>query len=326
MRRLTELDFPDRMAPALPVFASEILFAILCSLAAFALRLLLDLWVPGIGPFVVMFPAVLVATLFGRWQAGLLTQIITTFYGWYFVMPVRHSFAFASTDDAARLLLSCIFGLSVIALAELFRRAVRQALADRETLLRELDHRVKNNFASMASLLEMQLRRTDNDETRAALQAALGRIESFARAHQFLYQDFDGVGTVNMQGYLSDLCSVLGGAIGVDRGIRLRCDAAAVHLPRDRAVAIGLLVNEVATNSAKHAFPHRKTGMIAVALAEQADGYRLDVRDDGCGMADEKRTGSLGLTLINALARQADATVEMETGAAGTSYRFALAR
>jgi two-component sensor histidine kinase len=255
-----------------------------------------------------------------------LTQILTTLYGWYFILPIQHSFTFSESEDGARLLLASIVGLTVIGLAELFRRAARAALADRETLLRELDHRVKNNFAAMAALLEMQQRRSNNVDTKAALQGALGRIESFARAHQFLYQDFDSVGTVNMKTYLSELCGVLGGAIGLDGGIRIGCDADRVMLPRDRAISIGLLVNEVATNSAKHAFAGRETGTIAIAFSEDRDGYRLEVRDDGCGMPEQRRNGSLGLALIQALAKQANATVEMQTSADGTAYSFALAR
>jgi two-component sensor histidine kinase len=327
MRRITELDFPDRMRPAMPGALSQLLFAVICSLLGIGLRLLLDLWVPDIGAFVVMFPAVLVATLFGRWQAGVLTQLFTTLYGWYFVLPVQGSFMFAHPEDQARTILATVFGLMVIGLAELFRRAVREALADRETLLRELDHRVKNNFAAMAALLEMQLKRTESLETRTALQAALGRIESFSRAHQFLYhQDFDGIGAVNMRSYLSELCGVLGSAIGLGGSVQIRVDAEPVLLPHDRAIAIGMLVNEVATNSAKHAFPDRDQGKICVAFAEGRDGYQLEVRDDGCGMPDERRSGSLGLTLIDALTRQAGATVEMQTGIDGTAYSFAIAR
>jgi two-component sensor histidine kinase len=326
MRRLTEIDFPDRMRPVMPGFASQLLFALICSLAAIGLRLMLDVWVPGVGPFVVMFPAVLVATLFGRWQAGVVTQIATTLYGWYFVLPVQHSFVFADPADVARLALASIFGLLVIALAEMFRRAVREALADRETLLRELDHRVKNNFASMASLLEMQQRRATNPETRAALQAALGRIESFALGHRFLYQDFDDVGTVNMRNYLEGLCGAIGAANGLDGNVRLRCASDQVLMPRDRAIAVGLLVNEVATNSAKHAFPDGRSGLVSVTFRRHDEGYQLDVTDDGCGMPEEKRSGSLGLALIDSLARQADAAVQRQTGSSGTSYRFALGR
>lgn len=324
MRRLTELDFAERMRPRLPVLASQILFALLCSAAAIGIRLLLDLWLPSAGPFVVVIPAVLVATLFGRWAAGLITGVITTVYGWYYMLPLPDSFAFATRDDGIRLFLATAVGLSVIALAEVFRRAVRDALADRETLLRELDHRVKNNFASIAALLEMQMRRSDNAETKAALKAALGRIESFSRAHRFLYQDIQDIGTVNMRNYLADLCEVLSAAIGLDEGITIRCDADPILLPRDRAIALGLLVNEVATNSAKHAFAGRREGLITIVFTADRSGYRLDVRDNGCGMPDTKRSGSLGLALINSLARQAEANVKIDTGKDGTAFHFTL--
>lgn len=326
MRRLTDLDFPDRMRSVMPVLASQFLFALICTLAGVGLRLLLDIWVPSVGPFVVMFPAVLVATLFSRWLSGVLTMVGTLLYGWYFVLPVQRSFVFADSEDATRLVLAAVFGLMVIALAERFRRTMREALADRELLLRELDHRVKNNFASIAALLEMQLRRSANAETKTALKAALGRIESFALGHRFLYQGFDDAGTVNMQTYLTELCGAIGSAIDVDGNVRIRCEADPVMMPRDRAISLGLLVNEIATNSAKHAYPDGRDGLVSVVFKREDERLRLDVSDDGCGMSEGRRTGSLGLALIESLVRQADGTVKMETGAGGTTYRILLAR
>lgn len=310
----------------MPAVVSQLLFAAICTLGGIGLRLLLDLWVQSVGPFVVMFPAVLVATLFARWQAGVMTLVAILLYGWYFVLPVQLSFTFSDSEDSTRLVLAAVFGLIEISLAEHFRAGMRAALADRELLLRELDHRVKNNFASMASLLEMQLRRASSPETKAALKTALGRIESFSLGHRFLYQGFDDAGTVNMQSYLTDLCAAIGSAIDVNGNVRVRCEADPVMMPRDRAISIGLLVNEIATNSAKHAYPDGRDGLVSVSFKRTGDGLKLDVSDDGCGMAEERRRGSLGLALIDSLVRQADGTMQNETGPTGTAYRIALVR
>ncbi|SKA39007.1 sensor histidine kinase [Consotaella salsifontis] len=325
MARLTHLDVPDFFRARCPPIVSQVAFALVCTGAAIGLRMLFDLWLPGAGPFALTMPAVLIATLFGRWLAGALTETISALYAWYFVLPIEGSFAFHTASDKPRVLVNVLAGFFVVALAEMFRRTVRRALADRETLLLELEHRVKNNFAAIASVVRLQLHNAQDETTRDALQSALGRVESFSRAHSFLYHGFDRVGMVEMQSYLGELCEALVVPLS-DAHVRIDCDVASVFLPRDRAVTIGLLVNEVTTNSVKHAFGGQTECRIRIAFAELPDGYQLEVGDNGRGMTAEARPGSFGLKLINALAAQANASVQIETGSSGTSFRFTLSR
>ena len=325
MVRLTRLDIPDIARPFLPVIATQILFAGACSVVAIALRLLTDIWLPGAGPFALTIPLVLVATLFGRWLAGAITQTISSLYAWYFVLPVEGSFALQDPSDGPRIAVNLAAGFFVVALAELFRQGVRRALADRETLMLELEHRVKNNFSSIASMLRLQMRAAD-EETRRALQTTLGRVESFSRAHSFLYQDFDRTGLVNMRAYIGEFCRTFASSFAEETSLKVECEADAALLPRDRAIVIGLLINEVATNSAKHAFEGRPAGTIKVRFFENSDAYRLTVADNGSGMSEDPRPGSLGLTLIEALVEQARGTLSRETGETGTAFHFEFAR
>lgn len=324
--RLTHIDVPDRVSPRLPVVVTQVLFAIACSGAAVLVRYIANFWLPDAGPFALAVPAVLVATLFGRWLSGVITQVISSLYAWYFVLPVLGSFRFLVPADELRLIANMLAGFFVVVLAEIFRRAVRNALADRDALLLELQHRIKNNFASVASVLRLQISNAESEETQTALQSALGRVESFAQAYAFLYHDADHSGTVNMQTYVDGLCSALAASLTADRRIRLDCDAAPVPLPRDRAIAIGLIINEVATNSAKHAFPSDGGGTITVRFAGGKGGYEMTVGDDGKGMSETPRPGSLGLKLIDGLVKQAHGHMEVDTGAEGTTFRFDFAR
>jgi len=156
MNRLGELDFPDRMATYLPVWASQIVFALFALSAAVAMRLLVQAVWPGAGPFALTFPAILIATLFARWQSGVIALVLLTLGAWYFVMPPANSFALDDPATAPHITVSALSGLLIVAIAEIFRLAVRRAVVERDTqigerdlLLRELDHRVRNNFASV---------------------------------------------------------------------------------------------------------------------------------------------------------------------------------
>ncbi|MCE7027200.1 sensor histidine kinase [Jiella avicenniae] len=321
-RRLTHIDLPQKAENYLPVVATQFLFAILCSAVSIGLRFVADLFMPGAGPFALTIPAVLVATLFGRWLCGAITETISSLYAWYFVLPVAGSFEFATSADGPRVFVNMLSGYFVVALAELFRRAVRQALADRDALLLELQHRVKNNFASIASVLRLQISATASGEAKEELKAALGRVESFAQAYEFLYHDSDHTGAVDMRSYLEGLCRALATSFGSARNVDILCDAEAADMPRDRAILIGLLVNEVANNSVKHAFGANGGGQIRVHFRRDDETYRVEVRDDGTGMSGEGRPGSLGMRLIRALTAQANGTVNIDSDEDGTRHEF----
>ena len=322
IKRLTHVDVPQKASKYLPVVVTQIGFAVVCSIASIVLRFVADLFMPGAGPFALTIPFVLVATLFGRWLCGALTETITSVYAWYFVLPIVGSFQFSTASDGPRVLANMFAGYFVVALAELFRRAVRNALADRDSLLLELQHRVKNNFASIASVLRLQISSTPSEDIKAELNAALGRVESFAQAYEFLYHDADYSGDVDMRVYLDGLAQALAASLGSSRDIQILCNAEAVEMPRDRAIVIGLLVNEVVNNSVKHAFGPDRGGEIRIAFRTEAADYRLVVSDDGRGISGDGRPGSLGIRLIRGLTAQANGTVETTTGDQGTRHEF----
>ncbi len=326
-RRLAYLDVPKLLQPMLPVAASQVLFALACSGATIVLRLLTDIALPGAGPFALTVPVVLIATLFGRWLAGLICLAVTSLHAWYFVLPVEGSFEFLVPADGPRVFVNILAGTIVVVFAEIFRRAMREAIEERETLLLELEHRVKNNFASVASLLRLQMRKAHHGETEAALTTALGRVESFALANSFLYRSSSRSGTVDMQHYLNRLCESLGASFAGEGEIKVLCRAEPANMPRDRAIVVGLLVNETVTNSVKHAFAGRSGGVVSVTFTSEPDNYRLIIADNGVGLGEEhRRHGSLGLSLIESLAKQADGEMQLESGGGGTTFAFDLGR
>ncbi|MBR0553194.1 sensor histidine kinase [Stakelama marina] len=336
MARLGELDVPDRLSPFAPVWMSQIGFAVMCAAAAYVVRMLVDTVAPSSGPFSLGYAAVLVATLFGRWQSGLLTAGITSFYAWYFALPVHGSFVFADPTDRPRAVVNTLAYLLVILLAERFRVATRHAveerdrqIEERDLFLAEFDHRVKNNFAVVTSMLDMQRRRARDGATADALGSALNRVESIARAHRHLYRGHSAPGSVQIDKYLGDLCDALREALLLHGAVQLRCETDAAAMSRDEAVSIGLLVNELVTNAAKHAFAGRERGEIRVAFRTIDGGYVLEVADDGVGLPKEMpqptSDGGLGQRLIDAFARQAGGTLATDSGPNGTTVTLTVA-
>lgn len=337
MGRIGELDLPDRLAPYAPAWVTQLAFALLCVTGALVLRIAVDLFAPGASPFALGYPAVLFATLFARWPAGLLCGLLSLAHSWFFMLPPVHSWTLKRPEDTPRLIVLILAYLIMILIADLFRRAVRRAaaerdrqIAERDLFLEEFDHRVKNNFTLVAALLDLQRRRTTNDETAQALGTALSRVQSIARAHRHLYRGSTAPGEVDMASYLDELCTALSEALFLHGAIVLDCVSDHVTLPRDRAVSIGLIVNELVTNAAKHAFVDRESGLIAVRFEAVAQGWRLSVVDNGRGTSPELlvqgREGGLGQRLTESFARQAGGELRAESGPEGTRITVELAR
>ncbi|MES2986443.1 MAG: sensor histidine kinase [Pseudomonadota bacterium] len=330
MGQIAELDLPDRLAPGVPRWVTSIGVGLLATACAAIARFAMDALIPGAAAFPLIFPAAMVATLFARWQAGATAATVSVLYGWYYHFPIKNSFRFESSAGAVSMASVVVGAILTVMLAEMFRRAVRHAaeardreVAERDLFLEEFDHRVKNNFTLVASLLDMQRRRAGEGETADALGAALSRVESIARAHRHLYRGSDtAVGTVDMASYLNELCSALSEALFLRGAITLDCHSDHAAIPRDRAVSIGLVINELVTNAVKHAFPGRDEGRIHARFEAVENGWRLTVSDDGNGMPAETRAqgrqGGMGQRLIEAFARQAHGTVKTESSPEGT--------
>lgn len=327
MPRIVEVDIPQALSPKLPAWLASVLVAAACLAVMGSVRLVLDKLYPGIAPFALIFPFVLLATLAARWLAGVLTGLVSLVYASSFLLP-------PGPQNGPIIAFVALNTLLTVAVAEIYRRGVRRAAAERDRqieqrdlFLAEVEHRVKNNFAIVASLLELQRRRAD-PATAEALGAALARVESIARAHRHLYRNSDRLETVEISGYLQELCVALRVALGLHDWITLQCSADRAELNRDRAVSIGLVVNELVTNAAKHAFVGRETGAITVTFETVTGGWRLTVADDGVGLPTEPpaptRHGGLGTRLVSAFAKQAGGTLMIESGPKGSTTTLAL--
>jgi PAS domain S-box-containing protein len=186
--------------------------------------------------------------------------------------------------------------------------ALRSALEDRELLVREADHRIKNSLQLVASLLRIQAGRTEEPAAAAALHAAVARVLAISEAHRALYLGQD-LRTVDLSRMLRDLVRL---ASGLAPGIALHCDLPdRLPLDAERPIPLGLLANELITNALRHAYPQGQPGAVRIAVRPEAGTLVVAVADDGVGLPGSGAPeGGLGTGLIQALSRQIGAAVE----------------
>ncbi len=326
---MVDLDIPRLLSGIAPTWVSKIVSAILGIGLAVLLRLIVDRITPGVAPFAFVYPAALMATLLGGWQAGVGTLLGTELLAWMFVVPKIGPLGGHTDLQAASAVLVALTAAAVIAVGEAFRIAAQKIvaernakLAERELFFRELQHRVNNDFTIVNSLLDLQRRRSTDPETRHALEQAMGRIRSVAQVHHHLYMVPD-IGAIDFRQYIGDLCAAMAEAAFPPTGLHLRCHCDEAYMPRSRAVAIGLVTNELVTNAVKHAFPDDGEGNIDVRFQSSDTGWILSVSDDGIGTSQSQNKAGLGTSLLEEFARQAGGTLSLDNGK-GTVVRLAL--
>lgn len=203
---------------------------------------------------------------------------------------------------------------------------LEEALRAKTILLHEVDHRIKNNLQLINSLLLLQIRRVADPEAKKVLRATLERIEALGTVHQRLYQSKD-VGSFEIAAFVRDLVGNVIDAAGRDN-VKVALELEAAHLPAAKAAPLGLLINEVLTNSLKHAFAEDEQGEIRVALSRSNGDLRIKIVDNGVGVTDDAMNGggkgTFGRTLIETLAKQLHARIDYRNASPGTTVDITM--
>ncbi len=201
------------------------------------------------------------------------------------------------------------------------RKAMEEALEQNSVLLQEVRHRVANSLQIIASVLLQNARRTSSDETRGHLQNAHHRVMSVAELERQLSASAEGAGNVHLHTYFTKLCdSIAASMIGDDGQLALIVDGGDSEVTARVSVSLGLIVTELVINALKHAYPDGQSGTISVTYTHRGPNWTLSVHDDGVGMPTDPaliRTG-LGTSIVQALAKQLEACVEIAPGHPGT--------
>jgi two-component sensor histidine kinase len=190
--------------------------------------------------------------------------------------------------------------------------------AEREVLLREVNHRVGNSLQIIASLLHLQANASTQEDVKAALTNAMGRVAAVAQVHRRLYTSHD-LKSVLLNQYLDALLDDLRRSAEGNRMSRLTLKAETIEIDPDRAVAIGIVVNELVMNAVKYAYPDC-AGPIHVELRSENDDIVLSIADNGVGLhatSDPRSTG-MGQRIVSAMATKLDASVAPDPSHPGT--------
>ncbi len=206
---------------------------------------------------------------------------------------------------------------------DLAREELKLSLQEKEMLLKEIHHRVKNNLQIVSSLLSLQTTNLDRSDPSAALRDSQSRIRSMALIHEKLYMSHN-LGHVDFAEYARSLAANLARSYASGAAVKMSTDMEKVLLDIDKAVPCGLIVNELVSNALKYAFRDGRTGEITISLVRDSGSYVLTVGDNGAGLPpglDFRNTPSLGLQLVNTLVGQLEGAIELLPGA-GTTFRI----
>ena len=204
---------------------------------------------------------------------------------------------------------------------------IKVSLREKEVLLQEIHHRVKNNLQVISSLLSLQSGYIEDKQAIEMIEESQNRIKSIALIHEQLYQSKD-LARIDLTKYIRHLVADLFRSYGVNsETITLKINIDNILLDMDTAIPCGLIINELASNSLKHAFPAGKGGEIRIDLHSDKDNqFTLIISDNGVGFPgglDFRDTKSLGLQLVNTLVDQLGGTIELHSNG-GTEFKLAF--
>ena len=191
---------------------------------------------------------------------------------------------------------------------------IKASLGEKEVLLKEINHRVKNNLQIISSLLNLQSREIQDEQTLRSFQVSQDRIKAMALVHEKLYQS-DDLSRIDFGEYIKSLADDLRSSYGLgSQNVKLKIDVDEIRLGVDTAIPCGVIVNELVSNSLKHAFPGGRSGEIVISFREVDGQYTMVFKDDGVGIPEDldiSRPSSLGLTIVNALVGQLDGAIDI---------------
>jgi two-component sensor histidine kinase len=204
------------------------------------------------------------------------------------------------------------------------KKELEEQIAEKETLFKEVHHRVKNNLQTVSSLLSLQARGIDDEEMKNLIKSSQNRVISMAMVHEMLYMR-DDISKVEYKSYVQELGEYLIRSVkGVNSNVSLKIDVPEMELGIDTAIPLGLLINEAITNALKYGIKDDDTGEIYIALRKEDNkDYVLSIGDNGVGFPEKvnfRNTKSLGLKLIHNLTRQLKGSIVRDLSKKGTNY------
>ena len=202
---------------------------------------------------------------------------------------------------------------------------LQQSLEEKEVLLREIHHRIKNSLSILSGLIGLQMDSTEDRQAQSVLQDSQSRIQSMALIHDKLYQT-DSLSDIKLDEYLQELVEAIHGTfVEFQDSVELRFQMEQADIDIDKVVPCGLLINELVVNAFKHAFTPEKEGVLEISLEKNNGQVELEVADNGPGLPEDftlDSKDSLGSMLIKTFATQLQAETEIKNREGGTAFKF----
>lgn len=305
--------------------------AVIAALVAYGIRVWIDPFLPPGFPYLTFFPAVIITAFFCGLGPGIVCAVLSGLIAWYFFIPEFSSFAINTQGLVALGLYVFVVTVDIVlihlmtsATAKLDEeRRLTASLYERQrTMFQELQHRVANNMAFIASLLQLERRQAAAaNESTTAFDSAIARIETMSRLHRRLYDPAaaDAAVATHFRETVADLIE-MAGASQIDASV----SAVDEKVDLQRLITLSMLVSELAMNSLKHAFVDRPSGRITVSL-NRIDPRQLElvVSDDGRGLQPmTNKRGGLGARIIDGLANQLGGKIVVDNSANGVTSRL----
>ena len=326
MRRLVTIDLPRLLSRRLPRPVTELVVGVGVTAFFVGIRLAITPLMGEVAPFALGIVAVVIAALIGGWRSGLVSMVLGTSLIWYLVLPPRGSFEIQSAATALSLAAGTFTeGVILLALG-FYQREVRAGQRERVRrinflghALKEMDHRTKNNFQIVTSLLTLQASRSSSEEVKAALGEAVERLRAVAAVYDALAPSGQGLAMVRLQDQLQEICDQIRRGI-MPNGIALSTEFEPILVPHESAVAIGIIVNELVTNACKHAFGDGGGAILVKAWRDDGAAY-IEVGDNGRGFIAGAAKPGLGSRLVTAFLQRLKARSDVQSSPEGTIHR-----
>jgi two-component sensor histidine kinase len=313
-----------------PPLAVELSIGVAVAVAMVLLRVPLTSLTGDRAPYALNFLAVVLAAVLAGWRSGLVALAVGQLFAWYLLVQPFYSVGIADSERFAGLVVATSSQALILLVIALYQREVDKGTAERERrvellghALREIDHRTTNTYQTFLALIHLQAQRSSGPEMQEALHQVGDRIAAIAKASEQLAIRSAELESVRLDDYLCELCGHIERGLSRDE-VEVVCEVTPCIIGPDRAVALSIIVNELVTNSLKHAFSNGASGRVSITGKVNGGGLELTVSDNGSGIKPTKpRTRSgLGTKLVETYLRQLGATYHVDSSTVGTSHRI----
>jgi two-component sensor histidine kinase len=320
MLPLFEYTFRTRAWPTWARYAATCAVVIVMLLV----RLAIPVQFPG-SPFLLFMLAVIICAALFNHGCGIFAVLLSALLAVWFLIEPKGALTSPAAEDVFGLSFFVAIGLITATILEALHRVAADLIeanqllvaseADKDLLLREASHRYKNELSIITALLHLQERSVDDETARAALASTAERIRVLGRAHERL-QRAEASAVVDTGEFIGSICDDLRAALIGLRPVSLIVEAESHLMPQERAVPLGLIMNELLTNALKYAFADERSGTVTVRFFREQDQFRLVVSDDGVGMSVDRQPGGSGLgqRLVRSMVAQLRGAIEIATG------------